>query len=87
MYVGGDEIGAVIVDIGSFSSRIGNAGEDIPKACFHSSVGIQSGNVNSTKPTYQYDLMQYKDQMQVLNVKLLLTNSNKTLNDQNCATD
>lgn len=32
MYSGPDDIGAVVADIGSFSTRIGYAGEDLPRA-------------------------------------------------------
>jgi len=38
--IGGDEVGAVVLDFGSFSSRVGYAGEDMPKADFPSYVGI-----------------------------------------------
>ncbi|XP_057176175.1 actin-like protein 6B isoform X2 [Triplophysa rosa] len=36
---GGDEVGALVFDIGSFSTRAGYAGEDCPKADFPSSIG------------------------------------------------
>lgn len=31
MYSGGDDIGALVADIGTFSARIGYAGEDYPR--------------------------------------------------------
>ncbi len=34
MYFGKDDIGAIVADIGSYSSRIGFAGDDHPKAYF-----------------------------------------------------
>ncbi|XP_066578441.1 actin-like protein 6B [Amia ocellicauda] len=37
---GGDEVGALVFDIGSFSTRAGYAGEDCPKADFPTSVGV-----------------------------------------------
>ncbi|XP_063043417.1 actin-like protein 6B [Engraulis encrasicolus] len=38
---GGDEVGALVFDIGSFSTRAGYAGEDCPKADFPTSMGVQ----------------------------------------------
>lgn len=32
MYTGGDDVGAIVADIGSYSTRIGFAGEDTPRA-------------------------------------------------------
>nr|XP_055045495.1 actin-like protein 6B isoform X1 [Misgurnus anguillicaudatus] len=37
---GGDEVGALVFDIGSFSTRAGYAGEDCPKADFPTSIGV-----------------------------------------------
>ncbi|KAB5515157.1 hypothetical protein PHYPO_G00250550 [Pangasianodon hypophthalmus] len=37
---GGDEVGALVFDIGSFSTRAGYAGEDCPKADFPTSLGV-----------------------------------------------
>ncbi|XP_069738671.1 actin-like protein 6B [Phaenicophaeus curvirostris] len=39
---GGDEVGALVFDIGSFSVRAGYAGEDCPKADFPTTVGVLS---------------------------------------------
>ncbi|CAN0303990.1 unnamed protein product [Discosporangium mesarthrocarpum] len=39
MYCGGDDIGAVVGDVGSYSCKIGFAGEDFPRAYFSSLVG------------------------------------------------
>ncbi|XP_059346624.1 actin-like protein 6B isoform X1 [Ammospiza nelsoni] len=39
---GGDEVGALVFDIGSFSVRAGYAGEDCPKADFPTTVGLLS---------------------------------------------
>ncbi|XP_015283370.1 PREDICTED: actin-like protein 6B [Gekko japonicus] len=39
---GGDEVGALVFDIGSFSVRAGYAGEDCPKADFPTTVGFLS---------------------------------------------
>ena len=32
MYNSGEDIGAIVADIGSFATRIGYAGDDMPKA-------------------------------------------------------
>jgi len=37
---GGDEVGAVVVDVGSTTTKAGFAGEDSPKAVFPTSVGV-----------------------------------------------
>ncbi|KAF4078360.1 hypothetical protein AMELA_G00198270 [Ameiurus melas] len=37
---GGDEVGALVFDIGSFSTRAGYTGEDCPKADFPTSLGV-----------------------------------------------
>ena len=39
MFHSGDELGAIVADIGSGSTRIGFAGDDGPRACF-STVSI-----------------------------------------------
>jgi len=36
---GGDEVGALVLDLGSHFSKAGYAGEDTPKAVFHTAVG------------------------------------------------
>lgn len=38
--IGGDEVGAIVLDVGSYTTRAGYAGEDMPKADFPSYVGI-----------------------------------------------
>ncbi|OZJ06401.1 hypothetical protein BZG36_00662 [Bifiguratus adelaidae] len=40
---GGDEVSAVVIDVGSAWTRAGYAGEDTPKALFPSAVGIVEG--------------------------------------------
>ena len=37
---GGDEVGAIVLDVGSYSTRVGYAGEDSPKADFPTVIGI-----------------------------------------------
>lgn len=37
---GGDEVGAIVLDIGGYSTRVGYAGEDSPKSDFPTIVGI-----------------------------------------------
>jgi actin-like protein 6A len=44
LFTGGDEIGAVVMDIGTKTSKAGFAGEDSPKAVFPSSVGVIYNN-------------------------------------------
>lgn len=34
MFNSGDDVGAIVADIGSFATRVGFAGEDIPRAYF-----------------------------------------------------
>ena len=36
--IGGDEVGAVVLDIGAHSTRAGYAGEDVPRTVFPSAV-------------------------------------------------
>lgn len=38
MYHSGDDVGAIVADIGSFSTRIGHAGNDVPAAYFPSVI-------------------------------------------------
>ena len=45
---GGDEVGAIVLDMGSHSTRVGYAGEDTPKAILPSQVG-PGGYVGETK--------------------------------------
>ena len=40
---GQDDLNAIVADIGSFSTRIGHAGEDAPKAYIHM---VQSGGLH-----------------------------------------
>lgn len=70
---GGDEVGALVFDIGSFSIRAGYAGEDMPKAEFPSTVGVvedvvdtpmQTDDTNSSQPekqkSYHFDTVNIK---------------------------
>lgn len=45
---GGDEVSALVLDVGSSSTRAGYAGEDTPKAVFSTTYGV-SGNASSQK--------------------------------------
>ncbi|KAM4037902.1 LOW QUALITY PROTEIN: actin-like protein 6B [Anomaloglossus baeobatrachus] len=45
---GGDEVGALVFDIGSFSVRAGYAGEDCPKADFPTTLGVFSADESLT---------------------------------------
>ena len=46
---GGDEVGALVFDIGSHSVRAGYAGEDCPKADFPTWMGIQDSDAMKTE--------------------------------------
>ncbi|KAG7590036.1 Actin family [Arabidopsis suecica] len=41
---GGDEVSAIVVDLGSHTCKAGYAGKDTPKAVFPSVVGAIDGN-------------------------------------------
>ncbi|XP_065051410.1 actin-like protein 6B [Rhopilema esculentum] len=41
---GGDEVGALVFDFGSMTTRVGFAGEDCPKGEFSTTVGVLDGN-------------------------------------------
>ncbi len=43
---GGDEVGALIIDPGHSSMRVGFAGEDFPRSEVPSMIGISSSNVS-----------------------------------------
>lgn len=47
--IGGDEVGALVLDIGSHTTRAGYAGEDMPKADFPSLVGIIEEHTDKTE--------------------------------------
>jgi len=34
MFTSGDDVGAIVADIGSFTTRVGFAGDDTPRAYF-----------------------------------------------------
>jgi actin-like protein 6B len=42
MYCGGDDVGAIVADIGTFSTRVGFAGEDCPRANLPSVIRFSS---------------------------------------------
>jgi actin-related protein len=72
MYHNGDDIGALVADIGSFSSRIGFAGEDSPRAYIPSVVGVlhsecsgglASPNGKTMGQEYRFDVTNYKENM------------------------
>uniref|UniRef100_A0A4W4GAA8 Actin-like protein 6A n=1 Tax=Electrophorus electricus TaxID=8005 RepID=A0A4W4GAA8_ELEEL len=47
---GGDEVGALVFDIGSYSVRAGYAGEDCPKADFPTVIGVTLDRDDGTTP-------------------------------------
>lgn len=40
-FVGGDDVGAIIVDVGSYMTKIGYGGEDCPRQVWPSAVGVR----------------------------------------------
>ncbi|XP_064634792.1 actin-like protein 6B [Lineus longissimus] len=57
---GGDEVGALVFDIGSYSVRAGYAGEDTPKAEFPTSVGYIEDMVENAMDTDGEKIMEKK---------------------------
>ncbi|ESO10088.1 hypothetical protein HELRODRAFT_156388 [Helobdella robusta] len=61
---GGDEVGAVVLDIGSHTTRGGFAGEDMPKADFKTTVGVLADAEDitdgSTRKKYCIDTVNIK---------------------------
>ncbi|KAJ3682299.1 hypothetical protein LUZ60_014872 [Juncus effusus] len=57
---GGDEVSAIVVDLGSYSCKAGYAGEDAPKAVFPSVVGSieQTETESEVKPEKESDSAQ-----------------------------
>ncbi|XP_065654026.1 actin-like protein 6A isoform X2 [Hydra vulgaris] len=56
---GGDEVGAVVFDVGSYSTRVGYAGEDSPKGDISTSIGVISESdeameIDNKKPAKRY---------------------------------
>lgn len=47
--IGGDEVGAIVIDVGSHTTRAGYAGEDMPKADFPSYSGVIEEYVEKTE--------------------------------------
>lgn len=45
MYCGGDDIGALVADIGTTSTRIGFAGEDYPRSYFPSVMNMKFNEI------------------------------------------
>ena len=43
---GGDEVGGIVLDIGGYTTRVGYAGEDSPKADFPTIVGVAPGKLD-----------------------------------------
>lgn len=62
MLYGGDEIGALVFDVGHHSFRIGYAQEDTPKAEIPSVVGVvEDGNLNGAVRTDALDIEKKPD--------------------------
>uniref|UniRef100_A0ACD5XJ33 Uncharacterized protein n=1 Tax=Avena sativa TaxID=4498 RepID=A0ACD5XJ33_AVESA len=54
---GGDEVSAIVIDVGSHSCKAGYAGDDTPKSVFPSVVGSieQTGDTDEAKPEKEAD--------------------------------
>uniref|UniRef100_A0A8R7UQB5 Actin-related protein 4 n=2 Tax=Triticum urartu TaxID=4572 RepID=A0A8R7UQB5_TRIUA len=54
---GGDEVSAIVIDVGSYSCKAGYAGDDTPKCVFPSVVGSieQTGDTDEAKPEKEAD--------------------------------
>ncbi|KAM0832707.1 hypothetical protein ACQ4PT_064728 [Festuca glaucescens] len=54
---GGDEVSAIVIDVGSYSCKAGYAGDDTPKSVFTSLVGSieQTGDTDEAKPEKEAD--------------------------------
>jgi actin-related protein len=60
MYSGGDSLGAIVVDAGSYSFRVGYAGDDFPRAFVRSSFGepVATGSKSQKSPNlFDTDLL------------------------------
>mmetsp|Transcript_21502 Transcript_21502/g.21623 ORF Transcript_21502/g.21623 Transcript_21502/m.21623 type:complete len:453 (+) Transcript_21502:202-1560(+) len=73
MYSSGDDIGALVADIGSYSTRIGFAGDDMPKAYFPSVVGAtqvdaEEGAMKDPVKDYHFDISRFRENMALENV-------------------
>lgn len=44
---GGDEVGALVIDVGSYLTKVGFAGEDVPKAVYPTAVGCMEKGISS----------------------------------------
>jgi actin-like protein 6A len=78
MFNSGDDIGAVVADVGSYGTRIGFAGEDSPRANFPTSIGrlleseylnsnqnISSGTLNHVQQNLVFNPTKYRNNMEI----------------------
>ena len=54
MYHSGDDVGAIVADIGSFSTRIGHAGDDVPAAYFPSVIDMIACSRSSSTEQFSF---------------------------------
>jgi actin-related protein len=54
---GGDEVSAIVIDIGADTTKAGYAGEDTPKTVFSSAVGVLAGEDGAKQ--YSVDELHY----------------------------
>ncbi|KAJ3024929.1 UNVERIFIED_CONTAM: Brahma associated protein 55kD [Siphonaria sp. JEL0065] len=64
MAVGGDDVSALVFDIGSSTAKVGFAGDDGPRAVFPSVVGAVEGN-SKNKFVGESSVFVYRDKMDV----------------------
>jgi actin-like protein 6A len=65
MFTGGDDVGAIVSDIGSFATRIGYAGDDLPRAYYPTAIGIQQSEGGEKK--IDFDIANYKENLALEN--------------------
>ncbi|KAJ3215407.1 Actin-like 6A [Dinochytrium kinnereticum] len=63
---GGDEVGAVVLDIGSSNTRVGHAGEDSPRAVIPSAVGSLQDAAARTKFAGEAQVFSWRENMEIL---------------------
>ncbi|CAE7714483.1 ARP4 [Symbiodinium microadriaticum] len=64
MYHSKDDIGAIVADIGSTSTRVGFAGDDVPRAYLPSCVGVTTDeDANSVQ--YHCDISYFRENMRI----------------------
>ncbi|KAI2803330.1 Actin-like 6A [Blomia tropicalis] len=71
---GGDEVGAVVIDVGSYSCKVGYAGEDSPRSEIPTVIGVQD------KSKFAAELDRYKSDTETDRTKQLSSQINYYIN-------